>query len=251
MLLVVIPHYGPNALLEHCRKAVRSVVTLKSTVIKEINANHPRKLFTAAVNEGLKLASNFTHVWLLNNDARPLPGAVRSAMKCFEQEERCGLVGSQCRHADRPNEVVWGGSLQMYPKGRHKAGYADKGEFQTRTEEEWISFASVFIKSEVVRDIGLLDANMRHICSDADYCLRARAAGWKCFHEPKSKVLHACGTSHKGGDPLVNEAMTKDSRYFERKWLSADIFPHLTRYAGKEYIGEKTRWKRPPPPGGR
>ena len=37
--------------------------------------------------------------------------------------------------------------------------------------------ARVFIDTRVVEAVGLLDPGLRHICSDADYCYRARLAG--------------------------------------------------------------------------
>jgi len=229
----VIPHYGggagPWVIDDLC---LIDEGMLEIDVI-DSNPPNPRRLFTEAVNVGVKKACRNRVIWILNNDTRIAypQHAFDAALKVFDDDPHAGIVGSCMVRMDDPDLIHWGGSGQCWPAGRHKTGRISNGDLQERTEEEWVTFASVFIRADVFREIGMLDKNLRHICSDADFCLRAREAGWKCFYEPKSIVRHACGSSSGTSDPWLRNVMQQDVEHFTRKWITpADRFNALTQY---------------------
>ena len=210
----IVPEYGGD--IEATESRLQPLVD--EVVI--VNNNIDNRLFTKAINEGIEQC-NADIYWIVNNDVLPDPHCVEAAVNCFVEQGigQTGIVGSQNRLQSDMDYITWGGSYQAYPAGRHKSGRVSKGELQQRTQETWITFASAFVNANVIRDIGLLDENMRHIGSDSDYCYRARQAGYKCYHEPKSIVYHEPGTSHSTSNQWLQSVMQADMLCWERKWV--------------------------------
>jgi len=60
---------------------------------------------------------------------------------------------------------------------------------------DWSSFACVLIRKEVFDDVGLMDDGYFMYFEDAEFCHRARKAGWKVLNEPSAHVVHLRGGS--------------------------------------------------------
>lgn len=232
---IVIPFYGDKRPLEACLKTVPHDRYM--TTVVDSNPPAKRKYFTEAVNTGIidsldgwdgrsQLA-----IWVLNADTTVTQETIDAALRCFDEEgwDKCGIVGSKSLLSSNPDRIFFGGAERCYPGGKHKSGLVSNGDCNLRTEEEWLTFASVFINARMIREIGLLDKNLEHIYSDSDYCYRARYAGWKCFYEPKSIVLHEVGSSHHSTDMVLNQVKARDAERFKRKWISG-LYPHLSSY---------------------
>lgn len=77
---------------------------------------------------------------------------------------------------------------------------------------EWTSFACVLVRREVFDEIGLLDESFFMYFEDAEFCYRAKRAGWVIRNHPQSRVVHLRG----GSSPVKsNKAKRKrQARYF-------------------------------------
>ncbi|MEM7630401.1 MAG: glycosyltransferase family 2 protein [Pseudomonadota bacterium] len=62
-------------------------------------------------------------------------------------------------------------------------------------EIEWASFASILIRGDMIQDIGLMDEGYFLYFEDAEYCLRARRAGWTFGYAPEATTIHFRGGS--------------------------------------------------------
>jgi GT2 family glycosyltransferase len=60
-------------------------------------------------------------------------------------------------------------------------------------EAQWVSFACVVIRREVVEKIGLLDEGYFMYFEDSDYCRAARAVGFRIGYFPSARVVHLRG----------------------------------------------------------
>jgi N-acetylglucosaminyl-diphospho-decaprenol L-rhamnosyltransferase len=58
---------------------------------------------------------------------------------------------------------------------------------------DWVSGASMMVRSEVLRDIGVFDESFFLYYEEVDLCRRAGKAGWRCYHVPQSRVVHLVG----------------------------------------------------------
>ena len=133
--------------------------------------------FTAAVNEGLRrfmCDPAVTYVGILNQDAYLDSRAIAVLIDFLERTPQAGLA-CPLQH-DEAGQVTWGGALQSFPFGRHRCDPIDF--YQQPSETHWANGAAAVVRTEVVRQVGLLDANMKFICSDVDFSLSARARGW-------------------------------------------------------------------------
>lgn len=60
---------------------------------------------------------------------------------------------------------------------------------------DWVSGAMMLVRSEVFDDIGGLDESYFLYFEETDFTLRARRAGWSCWHVPQSRIVHLVGQS--------------------------------------------------------
>jgi len=83
-----------------------------------------------------------------------------------------------------------------YGGGEHRGKGEDPTSVYNKPElVDWVTFACVLIKAQLIEDIGLLDAeNYPHFSSDKDYCIRAKESGWTVGYSPVT-IIHGFGKS--------------------------------------------------------
>ena len=64
------------------------------------------------------------------------------------------------------------------------------------TEPPWTTFACALIRTEVFKQVGLLDPGYFLYFDDPDFCRRARKCGWKVLNWPDARVVHLRGKSN-------------------------------------------------------
>jgi GT2 family glycosyltransferase len=83
----------------------------------------------------------------------------------------------------------------------------------------------MLIRCEVVDQIGLLDERFFAYQEDADYCFRARQAGWKVFYVPAAKIIHYGGLGGSHVHPYRSTIEWHRSYWlYYRKNLAKDYF---------------------------
>jgi len=242
---VIIPHFGGEALLNKCLDGVADCnYPHEYMKLHIVDDNESQELFTASVNKALANVEENAVAWILNNDCIPLWNCVQEALHVMVTCPPCACVGSQNRLTAHPDRICWGGSGQCWPHGVHKQGMASKGDLQATTEEPWATFSSVFLNGHALKEIGLLDPKLRHICSDADWCLRAKAAGWHVIHSHASLVLHEMGTSTGKAKRWLREQMAADATYFaEKHGFAKTEYPKTAKSKPKKRKKRKKRKK--------
>jgi GT2 family glycosyltransferase len=81
----------------------------------------------------------------------------------------------------------------------------------------------MLIRAGVVEQIGFLDERFFAYQEDADYCLRARRAGWKIFYVPDARVIHYGGMGGSRKRPYFGIYQWHRSYYlYYRKNLARD-----------------------------
>jgi GT2 family glycosyltransferase len=85
----------------------------------------------------------------------------------------------------------------------------------------------MLLRVKMIHEIGLLDENMRFICSDADYSFTARSRGWDVMVAPNALVEHTLNSSGQVSNPIIEEVKLADQLYFGQKWLTADLYRSL------------------------
>lgn len=157
--------------------------------------------FTGGNNVAIKrsLIDDYDCVLLLNNDTIVEENFLTNMAEHAEKHENIGIIGCKIYFAhDRHRISQTGGSSRLALKIDSKspgAGEIDRGQCDTPREVTFIIGATMLVKKQVFKDIGLLDE--RFFCGrdDFDFCRRATKAGYRLLYVPDGVVWHKVGRS--------------------------------------------------------
>ncbi|MFI5316439.1 MAG: glycosyltransferase family 2 protein [Myxococcota bacterium] len=190
--------------------------------------------FAFGNNAGIRAVDARAYL-LLNSDTLVRPGAVESLFGFLEAHPRAGLVGPRLEWED--GEVQVSGFRFHRPVSELIAGSAT-GPIQrllarwdvplavadSARRVEWVSFAAVMIRAEVIRAVGALDERYFMYFEDADYCRTAARAGFEVWQEPAARVAHLRGQSspvkrlHAARQRLPRYYYASRARYFRKQF---------------------------------
>jgi len=143
---------------------------------------------------------------LLNPDTVVRPNALQILLDFMEARRDVGIAGGRSEHPDAtpqhccfrfPNAI---NEMSMYLN----LGIFDRifRRYLTRialleepSSVDWVSGAFMMMRREIIDQIGLLDESYFLYYEETDFTLRARRAGWSCWHVPESRVVHLVGQS--------------------------------------------------------
>lgn len=221
MIPVIIPTYKGEKRLPKVLAALDSQGVAIKTFIRDNNVNGV--YYTRAMNEGMleyAFREDIHFVLLLCDDVYLKPGCLIELLNLAHQKPKAGIISPVQKNAN--GQIVWSASERSWPAGCHFTQEIAKEPYQT----PWASGAVMLVRTAMIKEIGLMDKNMRFICSDADYSFRARLQGYECWVNPEAEVEHEFGGSAKS-DKELDKIKTEDALYFNRKWLSGGLFRTL------------------------
>ena len=161
--------------------------------------------YAAGNNPGIRLALSLglEFVWILNNDARPLDGALSALLACAEQNPEAGIFGSTMVEGVPPRQKIKvAGGCQYHPLTTITtpvhAGRAieDLAELPDRVPT-YIHGACLFARAALFRNIGVLNEIFFLFYEELDLCARARAAGYELLWCRTALVEHLDGHTVK------------------------------------------------------
>jgi GT2 family glycosyltransferase len=143
---------------------------------------------------------------LLNPDTIVRPGAITTLVDFMEAHPRAGVVGSRLELPDgtpQTSAFRFHNLLSQFDYGFRLGWLSQKvrqflAPMPIRDEPhraDWVSGASLIVRREVFERVGVLDEEYFLYFEETDFCLRARRAGWECWHVPASRVVHLEGQS--------------------------------------------------------
>lgn len=163
--------------------------------------------YTLPMNQALRAAGG-RYLVQLNPDTKVVGGALKALFEYLEANPRVGIAtpkvlnrdGSlqkQCRRsAARPWDTFtyFTGLSRLFPRSRlfarYLMTYLNEDEIN---EVEAVSGSCMFIRRAVIENIGYLDERYFAYQEDADFCFRARQAGWRIEYLPFARVIHYGG----------------------------------------------------------
>ncbi len=166
--------------------------------------------FAAGSNQGL-LKMNGRHALLLNSDTVVLSGQLEQGVQYLDRHPDVGVVGLQLLNPDRTrqnsihnaptllSEIVSQSLLRRLWPGRYPGRLRD---YAHPIEVEAVLGACLFVRREVVQEVGPLDEDYFCFLEETDWCHRIRKRGWKVVHLPDASVIHLHGASSKRRAPL-------------------------------------------------
>ena len=145
------------------------------------------------VREALQNGAEF--VWLLNNDTECPPDTLEKLVRVAREQADAGVVGTVLfYHSDPAKVQAWSGGRVNRWTGTATHFYKPARQ----TPGSYTTFASVLIRGEVLREIGLLHEGYFMYYDDSDFCLRMEATRWKIAVAADTAVLHKESASTEG-----------------------------------------------------
>jgi GT2 family glycosyltransferase len=179
--VVVVDNASVDGSAERIKAAAREV----ELVVNERNLG-----FAGGTNVGIErvLASDAEYVWVLNNDTTVAPGALAALLDTSATDGRIGAVGAVIHSADRPDEVLtWGGGSVSQWTGRTRDAHAPGDRV------DYLTGASMLLRADALRDVGLFDDRYFFTWEDVDLCARLRDRGWRIAVAEGAMVWHRWG----------------------------------------------------------
>jgi GT2 family glycosyltransferase len=152
--------------------------------------------FAEGSNVGLRwaLAADAHYVVLLNPDTVVDPRWLDELVRSAEADSTAGICQSKIyRYPATTPPVINTVGNNLHYTGVGSCGHldeVDRGQFADDVEIPYASGAAMLVKADVVRDIGLLDADLFMYHDDLDWSLRARLRGHRILLSAKSVVYH-------------------------------------------------------------
>jgi len=190
--------------------------------VGEIRAEFPEVLlhenaanlgFSAGANVGIRAALDEGAEWVLlqNNDATLRESTVPAFLEAAGRHPEAGLFGGRIYHNEE-EDLLWccGVSMGWAPNLSRLRGHMRRGEGRHLDEEEVESLTGcgLFVHRSVWERIGLLDEQWFVYVEDADFCARARKAGFRCIYVPDAVLEHFGSGSTGGGYSKVRKYLT-------------------------------------------
>ena len=175
-----------------------------------LQAIHPNLGFTGGNNVILRPALAAPdppdYFCLLNADTIVRPHALDAMLEFLDAHPRVGIAGSRLENPDGTpqcsafrfqtplSEFERGLSLGVVSKLLSRWVVAPPPP-EGPTRIDWVSGASLFVRRQVLEQIGVLDEDYYTYHDDIDLCFNAAKAGWEIWCVPQSRVMHLGGQS--------------------------------------------------------
>lgn len=190
--------------------------------------------FAGGNNIGIEAVPAKTYI-LLNSDTIVRPGAIQRLLEASDRFPDAGIIGPRLEWPDgSPQEsafrfrsprleLIGAAGTNLVTRLAGGTGVAIDAR-EEPFEAQWVSFACVLIRGEVLKRVGMLDDGYFMYFEDIDLCRRAHRAGFRVLCWPDARVVHL-----RGGTSGVKSETAKRGRrpkyYYESR----------TRYFAKFY----------------
>jgi N-acetylglucosaminyl-diphospho-decaprenol L-rhamnosyltransferase len=159
--------------------------------------------FGANINRGVAAT---TAPWVIasNPDIEVTPGAVEALTRFVDEHPRCGIAAPQLRYPDgrwqpsrRSFPTIRGTLVRrtplrrlLDPEQRQRRHYLLDERPSEPVESDWFLGAFLFLRRELLEQLGGLDEGYHLYGEDIDLAWRARKTGWERWYVPEAVVVH-------------------------------------------------------------
>lgn len=202
-------------------------------------ANTENVGFGKACNQVIPMCTG-EHVLLVNPDTFASGQAVSHLLDYMDAHPECGAVGPKVLNPDGSLQLSCRRSFPdvaasffrlsylslLFPKhplvARYNLTYADPDQM---LEVDALSGAFMMLRSEAIKQVGLLDEDIFMFGEDIDWCWRVKQAGWTVVYVPQSVVYHYHGASSRFRRIGSTINLHKGMEVFYRKHMAKKYWP--------------------------
>lgn len=181
--------------------------------------------FSGGHNQGIA-AAPARYYLLLNSDALLRPGFLTRILAAARAHPEAGIIAPRLEFEDGVVQIScfrFPGPASEFIRGANSgpvtrllaARDLPLGPDPDPTEIDWASFACILLDGAMVDEIGPMDEGYFLYFEDAEYCLRARRAGWRIQRCPEAAAVH-----FRGGSAPV-KALARERKRLPRYYYSS------------------------------
>lgn len=187
---------------------------------------------SGGLNLGLRLGldERFDYLLPMNNDIEVAPEMLNELVRVAEREPRAGVIGPKCYYYYGERNRLWsaGGVLRFRESvtGERGLGDPDRGQYDRDEAVDYVNGVAMLIRRQTLLATGLWDPVYRVGVEDADFCARAKRAGWECWYAHRARLWHMISPTTGGYVPGRTYRTGRSTAIFVRKfaglggWLS-------------------------------
>jgi hypothetical protein len=194
--------------------------------------------FAGGNNVGIRdaMRRGFDYIILMNNDLILPSDIITRLVEFMESAPDVGVASPKMYfakgyefHKDRYKKselgnVIWyaGGMIDrdnVYSVHRG-VDEVDHGQYDKVEDTDFANGATVIVRREVFKKVGLLDASFFLYWEDADFSERVKRAGFRVVYYPGTCMWHKVSASTGGsGSPTNDYFLTRNRFYFAKRYL--------------------------------
>jgi GT2 family glycosyltransferase len=185
--------------------------------------------FAGGNNAGLEraLAGGADAIALLNNDTVADPGLFEHLLLALEQDPGAGAAAPLIYYG-APSDRIWyaGGRISTALGLAAHRGLRERDHGQYRAVEEtgYLTGCCLLASRAAWEQVGPLDERYFIYAEDADWCLRARRAGYRLLFVPTARLWHSVSASSGAMSPW---------KIYQRTRANLTLFATHTRGLGR------------------
>jgi GT2 family glycosyltransferase len=238
-IVAVIPNWNGAGRLERCLKSLEEQNRRFDQVIVVDNGSTDGSArlaqirldrnygFAVAVNRGTSAATGADWIAILNNDVVLHPAWLEMLL---DSPAEYALLTGRTLQMHRPDLLDGGGDALSMGLAAARLGHgAPDGEpYDVARPVSGVCFAAALIRADVFRQVGLLEERFFAYLEDAEFCLRARLAGFRAWYEPMAVAWHEGSASSGGGlSPNVVQWMTAHQLLLAARYASGEMWSRV------------------------
>ena len=188
----------------------------------ELIRNETNAGFVRGNNIALRKCPPECDVILLNNDTEILQADwIDRMQKTAYDAPETGIVGCRLRRKDGMLQHAGAYMPPTYWGQQFGSNEQDINQFNADREVEIVVFACAYIKREVLNRLGLLDEEYVSYFEDADYCFKARKAGYRSVCCGSVTVIHHENVSTSINGVRLTDVFEKSAAVFRKHWKTS------------------------------
>ncbi len=171
--------------------------------------------YAAACNKAIEycLENEAQQVLLLNNDVVVHPNILQNSI---------GIVGPLVLYYHDKSRVFSAGGRFDRFTARNWAidqGSQEVSRYRLPREVDYVSGCALLVRSDLFEKAGLMDTRYFMYYDEVDFCLRAKAAGYKIVFVPRAKLWHRVSASSIFASSFREYYISRNRFVLQRKFL--------------------------------
>lgn len=178
--------------------------------------------FAGGNNVGISsaIADGAEAVLLLNNDTVAAPDLVEQMVRPLFADESIAAVNPKIYYYDQPDRIWSAGAGVDWRTGitfQFHVDEPDYGQCDVVTDIEYAVGCALMTRADVLRRVGPLDSDFFFYYEEAEWCQRARQAGYRILYVPDARLWHKVSSAVGPGSPKAVYYFTRNRLLFLKK----------------------------------